>query len=100
MSHEAVSHGDLLVFKAAYKTCLSRKCPRNYGLAHFDVDLPNNLLVTLLISEPDQQNQALIRDQLCGICHSEDLRELIFLPLHVSIDSSLMIQAVLEAGHE
>jgi hypothetical protein len=28
------------------------------------------------------------------------LRELIFLPLHVSIDPSLMIQAVLEAGHE
>ena len=88
------------MFKAAYETCLTGKCPRNYGLAHFDVDLPNNFLVTLLVSEPYQQNKALIRYQLGGICHSEDLRELIFLPLHVSIDPSLMIQAVLEAGHE
>lgn len=100
MSHEAVRHGNLLVFKAAHETCLARECPRNYGLAHFYVYLANNLLVTLLVSEPYQQNEALIRDQLGGICHSEDLRELIFLPLHVSIDPSLMIQAVLEAGDE
>ena len=82
------------------KALLTLGLARCKSLTHFDVDLADYLLVALLISEPDQQNQALVHDQVGAISNSEYLREFIFQPLFIFVQFGLVVKALLKAGHE
>jgi hypothetical protein len=60
------------------------------GLADFEVNLPYDLLVTFLVGEPEQDDKTFFHDQRDRICGCENLGQIIFVPLELSVKRSFV----------
>jgi hypothetical protein len=60
------------------------------SLADFEVNLPNDFLVTILVGEPEQDDKTFFHDQRDRVCGCENLGQIILIPLELCVKRSFV----------